>query len=104
MNTVTSQSFEREVLKSTTPYMLEFGAVWCGPCKRMEPEMEKLADAWTGKVSVGKIDVDEAADIAINYQIMSVPTVLLFVNGEPVERVSGYHPIEKIISKFETHI
>ncbi|HMN13807.1 MAG TPA: thioredoxin domain-containing protein [Bellilinea sp.] len=104
MKTITSQSFESEVLASKRPYLLEFGAVWCGPCKRMEPEMDKLNDIWSDKVKIGRIDVDEAADIAINFQIMSVPTVLLFVNGEAVERMSGYQPIEKIISKFESHI
>ncbi len=101
---INQANFEKDVLKSTKPVLVEFGAVWCGPCKRLEPELEKLSKTWTGKVRVGKIDVDESSDLAMQYQVMGVPTVILFVNGEVAQRLTGFQPVEKLIEKFEPYL
>lgn len=101
---IDNDNFETQVLHSGKPFILEFGAVWCGPCKRLEPELEKLQAAWSDRVRFGKLDVDQSADITIQYSVISVPTVMLFVNGEVRERISGFQPIQKLIEKFEPHL
>lgn len=101
---INSQSFEAEVLKSKSPVLLEFGAVWCQPCRILEPVLEELAAEWGAAVKVAKLDVDEAADITINYQVLSVPTTMLFKNGEVLERLVGFQPKERINSKVMAHL
>lgn len=80
-------NFDTEVLQSSLPFLLDFGAVWCGPCKALAPVVEKLADELQGKVRVGKLDVDDSPVVASKFGIRSVPTVLVFRAGE----VSGKH-------------
>lgn len=99
-----NSNFETQVLHSEKPFLLEFGAVWCAPCKRLEPELEKLKSSWGDRVRLGKLDVDEATDVTMQYSIIGVPTLLLFVNGEVRERVSGFQPLSRLIEKFEPHI
>ena len=101
---VNASNFDQSVLKSPTPVLLEFGATWCGPCKRLEPMLEQLAKTWAGKVQIAKMDVDENVDLVTRYQIMSVPTVILFVKGEEAQRMTGLQPLERIVAKFEQHI
>ena len=101
---ITSQSFEAEVLKSTQLVLLEFGAVWCQPCRILEPVLEELAAEWGADVKVAKLDVDEATDITINYQVLSVPTTMLFKNGEVLERMVGFQPKERISGKVSPHL
>ncbi len=98
--TINENNFPDQVLKATSPVIVEFGAVWCAPCKRLEPIMEKLGDEWGGKVRLVKIDVDESANVAINCQVMSVPTLILFVQGQEKQRLTGLQPRERIIEKF----
>jgi thioredoxin 1 len=76
------QNFESEVLKSTTPVLVDFTATWCGPCRVLAPIVEKVADEFVGKVKVGKLDIDESPAIAAKYGIRNVPTVLVFEGGE----------------------
>ncbi|OGO66620.1 MAG: thioredoxin [Chloroflexi bacterium RBG_19FT_COMBO_50_10] len=97
-------TFESEVLKSTLPVMVEFTAVWCGPCKMLDPLITQLSQDWDGKVKVVKLDVDENTNLAMQYGVMGVPTLILFVNGNPVQRLSGYQPKDRIVSKFEAYI
>lgn len=97
-------NFETQVLQSEQPYILEFGAVWCGPCKRLEPELEKLQNTWGDRVRLGKLDVDESVEVTMQYSVMSVPTVMLFVGGEVRERIAGFQPLSRFIEKFEPHI
>ena len=97
---INEKNFPEQVLKATSPVIVEFGAVWCAPCKRLEPIMEKLGDEWGGKVRLVKIDVDESANVAINCQVMSVPTLILFVQGQEKQRLTGLQPRERIIEKF----
>jgi thioredoxin 1 len=101
---INEANFDEEVLQSNIPVLAEFGAVWCGPCKRMEPELEMLAESLAGKLKLAKLDVDESSNTTIRYQVMSVPTMILFVNGEPQTRMSGYQSRDRILSKIEEFI
>jgi thioredoxin 1 len=96
--------FENEVLKSNVPVMVDFTAVWCGPCKMLDPIVEQLSQQWGEKVKVVKLDVDDNNNLAMQYGVMGVPTLILFVNGEPVQRLTGYQPKDRILSKFNTYI
>jgi thioredoxin 1 len=96
--------FDTEVLKSTLPVLVDFTAIWCGPCKMLEPVVMQLSQEWEGKVKVVKLDVDDNNNLAMQYGVMGVPTMILFVNGNPVQRLSGYQPKDRIISKFGSFI
>ena len=85
----TSGNFEEEVLASDIPVFVDFYADWCGPCKMMAPVVEKLAEKYDGKLKVGKCNVDEENEIAGKYGIMSIPTMMIFVNGEVKETIVG---------------
>lgn len=104
LQAVNSGSFETEVLKSDKPVLLEFGAVWCQPCRILEPVLEELAGEWGDRVKVAKLDVDEAAQITVDYQVLSVPTTMLFKNGEVLERIVGSQPKNRIAEKITQHI
>ena len=97
-------SFQDEVIESTEPVLVDFTAVWCGPCKMLDPVVKEMADDWNGQVKVVKLDVDDNPSIAMNYNVMGVPTLMLFKNGEPVERVTGYVPKDRLLKKFTPHI
>jgi len=101
---LTEAVFETEVLKSTIPVMVDFTAVWCGPCKMLDPVVTQLSQDWNGKVKIVKLDVDDNSNIAMQYGVMGVPTLILFVNGSPVQRLSGYQPKDRIVSKFGSYI
>ena len=85
----TTENFDSEVLKSDIPVLVDFYADWCGPCKMMAPVVEKIDAEYGGKVKVGKINVDENRELAKQFRILSIPTVMLFQNGESVKRHSG---------------
>ena len=97
-------AFESEVLKSTLPVIVDFTAIWCGPCKMLEPVVKQLSQEWEGKVKIVKLDVDDNSKVAMQYGVMGVPTLILFVNGEPIQRMSGYQSKERITSKFSAYI
>lgn len=86
---VTSENFEAEVLKSNIPVLVEFFAVWCGPCKAMEPVLASCAAEYNGQIKVGKLDIEEHGDIAMKYGIMNVPTIVVFKSGKAVNRLAG---------------
>jgi thioredoxin 1 len=96
--------FTTEVLQSAVPVVVDFTAVWCGPCKMLEPVVTQLSQDWNGKVKFVKLDVDDNSNLAVQYGVMSVPTLILFVDGNPVQRLSGYQPKDRIISKFGSYI
>ena len=85
-------NWESEVLKSSQLVMVDFWAVWCGPCQMVAPVVEELAKEYEGKLKVMKLNTDEVQDVAARYQIMSIPTILFFKNGEPVEKLVGARP------------
>ncbi len=101
---LTEATFEAEVLKSSLPVMVDFTAIWCGPCKMLEPVVVQLSQEWDGKVKVVKMDVDDNSSLVMQYGVMGVPTLILFVNGKPVQRLSGYQPKDRIVSKFGSYI
>ena len=94
--TLTEENFEAEVLQSDKPVMVDFWATWCGPCQKQGPIVEELADELTD-VKVGKLDVDEAGAIAEKFSIMSIPTVIVFKNGEPVAKNIGLATKESLL-------
>jgi len=97
---INDASFDKEVLQSLVPVLVEFGAEWCGPCRQMEPLLEQLATEWNGKVRLAKLDVDESVNTVLQYQVMSVPTLILFIHGEARQRVSGKQPRDRLVEKF----
>jgi thioredoxin 1 len=101
---VNESSFKDEVLSESLPVLVDFTATWCGPCKMLDPIVKQLADEWQDKVKVVKLDVDENADLAMQYQVMGVPTLMLFVNGEIKQRLTGYMPKNKLVDKLSQHI
>ena len=92
--------FQAQVLDSSLPVLVDFTAAWCGPCKMLAPIVQQLAQDWSGKIQVYKLDVDQEAEISMRYQVMSIPTLILFVAGQPVQRVSGYQPKNRLVVKF----
>ena len=86
---VTSSDFDEKVLKSDVPVLVDFFATWCGPCRMMAPAIAELAEEYAGKVKIGKLDVDENSDIAVRYGVMSVPTIILFKDGEIFSKSVG---------------
>lgn len=101
---LTERSFEASVLKSDKPVLVDFWAVWCGPCRQVAPIVESLAVRWGNKAVVGKVNVDEHPAIAEKYNIMSIPTLALFKNGEVVERVIGSASENELERKFGPHV
>ena len=97
----TDQNFEEEVLKSELPVLVDFYADWCGPCKMMSPVIEKLAEDYAGKVNVGKLNVDNSPASAAKYRVMSIPTMILFVNGEAKETLVGAMSEKELVQKIE---
>ena len=97
-------TFETEVLNATQPVLVDFTAAWCGPCRMLDPVVEQLADELGGKLRVGKLDIDENPEITLKYQVMGVPTLILFVNGQQKERLMGYMPKHKIEAKLKAHL
>jgi thioredoxin 1 len=104
INYVNEGDFKAEVLDSTLPVLVDFTATWCGPCKMLDPIVKQLAVEWEGKVKVVKLDVDQNTGVAMQYQVMGVPTLMLFSNGEPQQRLTGYQPKDRIVSKLGSHI
>jgi len=101
---VTEETFQEEVLDADTPVLVDFTAVWCGPCKMLDPIVTQLATDWDGQVKVVKLDVDTNQGIAMQYQVMGVPSLLLFQNGTVKERMTGYRPKKQIVKKISAHI
>jgi thioredoxin 1 len=97
-------NFDASVLKNSKPVLVDFWAVWCGPCRQVAPIVESLAKKWGDKVEVAKLNVDDVPGIAERYGIMSIPTLMLFKGGQVVERVVGLSPQAALERKFEPHI
>jgi thioredoxin 1 len=98
---VTADTWDKEVLKAEQLVMVDFWAVWCGPCKMIAPTMEELAKEYSGKVKVAKLNTDENPDIATKYKIMGIPTVMFFKNGEIVDHIVGAVPKPQLKGKLD---
>ena len=104
VQTFTDSNFEETVMKSGQPVLVDFWAEWCGPCKRLAPTVDALATDYAGKVTVGKLNVDENPDTAIKFQIRGIPALLLFKGGQVVETVVGLVPKEHLKGVIEKHL
>ena len=101
---VTDQNFKAEVIDSATPVLVDFWAVWCGPCKMIAPMVEELAKEYNGKLKVAKMDVDSNPKTAMNYGIRSIPTLLVFKGGTVVEQIIGAVPKRHLQDKLASHL
>ncbi|MCK6482744.1 MAG: thioredoxin [Phycisphaerae bacterium] len=90
--TLSDDTFEKEVLESKTPVLVDFWAEWCGPCRTLAPVIDEIATEYAGKLKVGKLDIDANQQTAVHYGIQSIPTVVVFVNGEPAHKLIGLQP------------
>lgn len=99
--TITDDSFQAEVVDSSLPVLVDFWAVWCGPCRMVAPIVDELAVEYEGRIKVGKVDVDSEQKIAADYGIRSIPTLLIFKNGELADQVVGAVPKKQLVEKLE---
>ncbi len=95
--TVTSENFEKEVLQSRMPVLLDFWATWCGPCRMMSPVVDDIAESMNTSIKVGKVNVDECPDLAEKYGVMSIPTFIVLKNGQETGRTVGVQPREELV-------
>ena len=101
---VSSANFDTEVLQSDVPVLVDFWAVWCGPCKRIAPELDAVAEQMTGKAKIVKVNVDEEPDLSGRYGIQSIPALLIFKEGKVVEQMAGMMPRQAIAEKLNAHL
>jgi thioredoxin 1 len=102
--TVDADSFKSEVLENDKPVLVDFWATWCGPCKMVAPVLEEIADEHQDKITVAKLDIDENPGVARDYQVMSIPTMLLFSAGQPVKQIVGAKPKAALLSDLSDYL
>jgi thioredoxin 1 len=101
---VTDSMFEQEVKNSTIPVLVDFWAPWCGPCRKLSPVIDEIADEFAGKIKVVKVNTDENLRTAQEYSISGIPSILIFKNGEAVERLVGLMQKSQLVSNIEKHL
>jgi len=102
--TITNDNFQTEVLKSERPVLLDFWAVWCGPCRMVAPTIDKLSETYSDRAVIGKVNVDEEAALAEQFKVMSIPTIYILKDGQVVERLIGARPYAELASALEKHL
>lgn len=101
---VTDATFEKEVLQAATPVLVDFWAAWCGPCRMIAPVVKEIASEQAGTLKVGKLDVDQNPGTATRFGVQSIPTLIVFKDGQPVERIVGYMPKERLLDRVRPHL
>jgi thioredoxin 1 len=101
---VTDSTFEQNVINAEQPVLVDFWAEWCGPCKMIAPVLDEIAHELDGKLTIGKLDIDENGDTAMAFGVMSIPTLLLFKGGEPVERIVGFQQKAQLMRRLQAHL
>jgi len=101
---VSDASFEGDILKSDVPVLVDFWAPWCGPCRSVAPIVEDLASQYAGKLKVAKVNVDESTEVAMRYQITSIPTFILFKNGQVADRALGALPRSEFVKLIDRNL
>lgn len=99
---ITEENFNQQVLASEQPVLLEFGAPWCSPCRRLEPLLIQLvSEEWRGKIRLAKADVDDCPNLVLRHSVMTVPTLVLYIGSQPVQQMTGFQGRGKILEKFD---
>lgn len=101
---ITTENFDEMVMKSDKPVLLDFWAVWCGPCRMVAPTVDKLAEDYDSRIVVGKINVDEETELAEQFKVMSIPTLYVMKKGQVVERLIGARPYEELAAVLNRHL
>ena len=102
--TLSASTFDEEINRASTPILVDFWAEWCGPCKLIAPILDEIASEQEGRLTVAKLNVDEAPDVARRFQVMSIPTMILFDGGEPAKRMVGAKPKEALLGELAEYL
>ena len=102
--TVQASNFDEVVMKSDKPVLLDFWAVWCGPCRMVAPTVDKLSSEYAGRAVIGKVNVDEQTELAEKFRVMGIPTLCILKNGQVVERLIGARPYSELAAALEKHM
>jgi thioredoxin 1 len=104
ITTLTDATFDEHVGGSSVPVLVDFWAEWCGPCKQIAPILEEIAEEQAGKISIAKLNIDENLDVTRRFEVMSIPTLLLFKDGQPVQRLIGAKPKGALLQEISAHL